>query len=229
MNLSMRIGAGAAALALALFSIPGALHAEEASSASKPERHVEIFKVNGPEDAPLVQPLGKGYLGVRLLDLTPELLDHFEIQAGSGAMISYMDPGSPADKAGLRVGDVITGIGGEAINSTWDLQTKIRRRDAGETTTVEFWRKGRMQTLSVTVAERERAEMDLAPFFLKRRDGKDVVIELDPERRMRWEMADEPIIQLRGPSRRPRESELESRMKELEKRIAELEKLLEKR
>jgi hypothetical protein len=72
--------------------------------------------------------------------------------------------------------------------------------------------------------------MDLAPLFLKRRDGKDVVIELDPKRRLRWqEKADGPGGQVRGPSWRPRESELEARMKELEKRIAELEKLLEKK
>lgn len=229
MKYGIRIGTGAMALALALSSTPG-LRAEEAPPTSKPERRVEVFKIRSPEDAPLIQPFGRGYLGVRLLDLTPELLDHFEVKEGSGVMISYLDPDSPADKAGLKVGDVITGVAGEAIDSTWDLQAKIRGKNEGDTVPVEFWRKGRVQTVSVTMAERKRIEMDLAPLFLKRRDGKDVVIEIDPERRLRWEeKGDGPHFELRGPARRPREAELEGRLKELEKRIAELEKLLEKK
>jgi hypothetical protein len=129
---------------------------------------------------------------------------------------------------------VITGIDGEGVDSTWEVQRKVRGKDAGEAASLEIWRKGKVQTLAVTVAERERAEMDLAPLFLKRRDGKDVVIELDPERRLRWEDKgdDGPRGQrgqVRGPSWRTREAELEGRMKQLEKRIAELEKLLEKR
>jgi membrane-associated protease RseP (regulator of RpoE activity) len=229
-----RIGlsSGALALALALLWSPRALRAEEAPPASTPERRVEIVKIRGPEDGPLIQPFGKGYLGVQLIELTPDLLDHFEVKGGSGVMISHVEPGSPADKAGLEVGDVITGIDGAGVDSTWEVQRKVRGKDAGETASVEFWRNGKVQTLSVSIAERERAELDLAPLFLKRRDGKDVVIELDPKRRLRWEeKTDGPggQGQARGPSWRPRESELESRMKELEKRIAELEKLLEKK
>ncbi|HXU29169.1 MAG TPA: PDZ domain-containing protein [Thermoanaerobaculia bacterium] len=218
------------ALALAFSWHPAVLRAEEAPPASTPERRVEILKIRGPHDGPLIQPFGKGYLGIELIELTPELLDHFDVKAGAGVMVSRIEPGSPADKAGLEVGDVITEIDGTAVDSAWDVQRQVRGKDAGETASVEFWRKGKLQTLTATIAERERAELDLAPMFLKRRDGKDVVIELDPEHRGRsGERVIRPLDRERGPFWRPREAELETRMKELEKRIAELEKLLEKR
>lgn len=227
----LQIGLVGSALAFALaFSwLPGALHAEEAPPASTPERHVEILKIRGPHDGPLLPPFGKGYLGVELIELTPELLDHFDVKSGNGIMISRVEPASPADKAGLEVGDVVTGIDGTAVDSSWDVQRQIRGKDAGETASVEFWRKGKVQTLTVSIAERKRAEMDLAPLFLKRRDGKDVVIELDREHLGRLGERVGPLDRERGPSWRPREAELETRMKELEKRIAELEKLLEKK
>ncbi len=229
------LGTGAIAVALALTSDPCAIRAEEAPPASRPERHLEIIKIRGPQDGPLILPFGKGYLGVQLIDLTPDLLDHFDVKGGSGVMVSHVEPGSPAGKAGLAVGDVITGIDGAGVDSTWEVQRKVRAKASGETASLEVWRKGKMKNLSVTIAERERAEMDLAPLFMKRRDGKDLVIELDPERRLRWEEKGDngPRGEARGPmpgpSWRPREAELESRMKELEKRIAELEKLLEKK
>lgn len=110
------------------------------------------------------------------------------------------------------------------------MQRQVRGKDAGETAPVEFWRDGKVRTTTVTIAERERAELDLAPLFMKRRDGKDVLIEIDPERRgRREERIVAPLDRGRGMSWRPREAELETRLKELEKRIAELEKQLEKR
>lgn len=224
------IAPSAVALAFALAWGSVALRAEDAPPTRPTERHREIVRIRGPHEGPLIPPFGKGYLGVQLIELTPDLLDHFDVKGGSGVMVSHVEPGSPADKAGLEVGDVITGVDGAGVGSTWDVQRQIRGKDAGESASVEFWRKGKLQTLSVSIAERKRAEMDLAPLFLKRRDGKDVVIEIDPERRLRWEeKADGPGGQNHGPSWRPRESELEARMKQLEKRIAELEKLLEKK
>jgi membrane-associated protease RseP (regulator of RpoE activity) len=144
----------AIALALALSGNPAVLRAEEALPASTPERHVEIVKIRGPEDGSLIQPFGKGYLGVQLIELTPDLLDHFDVKGGSGVMISHVEPGSPADKAGLEVGDVITGIDGAGVDSTWEVQRKVRGKDAGETASVEFWRKGKVQTLSVSSGPR---------------------------------------------------------------------------
>ena len=218
------------ALAFALSWNPAILGAEGAPPSPTTERHPVVVRIRDPHNGARILPFGKGYLGIELIELTPELLDHFDVKAGHGIMISRIEPGSPADKAGLVVGDVVTGIDGTTIDSAWEVQRKIRGKDAGETASVEFWRKGKLQTLTVTIAERKRAEMDLAPLFLKRRDGKDVVIEIDRERLGRSrERVVGPLAHERGPSRRPREAELENRMKELEKRIAELERLLEKR
>jgi hypothetical protein len=219
------------ALALALSWTPAILRAEEAPPSSTPERHREIVRIRSPHDGARLLPLGKGYLGVQLVEMTPQLLDHFEVKGDSGVMISHVEPGSPADKAGLEVGDVITEVDGKSVDSSWAVQRQIRGKDAGETATVGFWRKGKVQSLTTTIAERERAEMDLAPLFMKRRDGKDILLELDPERLGRWEKRIESGRgdRQRGPAWRPREADLISRLKELEKRIAELEKQLEKR
>jgi len=217
------------ALALAISGNPAILRAEDAPPSPTTERHREIVRIRDPHDGARLLPFGKGFLGVELIELTPDLLDHFDVKAGNGIMISRIEPGSPADKAGLEVGDVVTGIDGTVVDSSWDVQRQIRGKDAGETASVEFWRKGKVQTLTVSIAERKRAEMDLAPLFLKRRDGKDVVIELDRERLGRIGERVGPLDREHGPSWRPREAELETRMKELEKRIAELEKLLEKK
>ncbi len=226
MSHRVRIAFAVGVLALGL----APLFAEEAPPVK--ERRIEVMRIHGPRGDGQNWPIGKGFLGVSLIELTPDLLDHFNVKAGTGVMVSHVETGSPADKAGIQPGDVVTEIDGEAVQSSWDVQRQIRHKDGGEGATIELWRGGKVQRLTATIAERERAEFDLAPMFLKRRDGRDVVLELDPERR--GAMRDRLLAPGHGPRdgraiARPRSSELEARMKELEKRIAELEKLLEKR
>ncbi|HXU45606.1 MAG TPA: PDZ domain-containing protein [Thermoanaerobaculia bacterium] len=177
--------------------------------------------------------LGKGYLGIELLELTPELLEHFGVKGDHGILVSRIDPGSPAEKAGVLVGDIVTEVAGEPIDSPWAIRRQIRAKEAGEQVALDLWRDGRPLKVQATVAERERSEIDLAPMFFKRRDGKDVLLELDPDRMARGFEAFEGsagdgdgkrVIRLRS-----REGELENRLKQLEKRIGELEHLLAKK
>ena len=68
-------------------------------------------------------------------------------------MIQTVQPGGPADKAGLRVGDVIVALGGKAVTSGNGLIATVRSHNPGEKISVTFLRDGRRQTVSVTLAD----------------------------------------------------------------------------
>jgi membrane-associated protease RseP (regulator of RpoE activity) len=219
------------------------------ADASPPEEQVKVKKVgkvavvgeDGKE--PFFYLAGHGFrggfLGVGLIELTAELRDHFGVKGDAGVLVSKVQEGSPAEKAGLKVGDVITAIDGEAIKSSWDVSGKIRKLDEGEQAALEIVRGGRSQTVQVTVEKRELPALDMAPFFWRSEDGE--LLKLDREKLL--EKMPEAIRIPRGAwqegkegerfnlmlPRSAREAELEKRLKELEKRLAELEKLLEKK
>lgn len=101
----------------------------------------------------------RGYLGVELTSLTDELLRHFGV-AGDGVMVSKVTDGSPAQRSGLQVGDIISRFDGRTIESTRDLGRRVRDQP-GRTAVAEVWRDGKVQNLSVTVGEREMCSLDL--------------------------------------------------------------------
>jgi hypothetical protein len=96
-----------------------------------------------------------GFLGVGLTPMTPELRAHFGVPEDAGVLVSKVVEGSPAQAAGLQVGDILTAVGGEAVGSAMALTHAVRSREAGETVTLEVWRDGQPLTLSATLAESE--------------------------------------------------------------------------
>lgn len=93
----------------------------------------------------------EGYLGVHLTGLTPELRQHFGAPEGSGVLISRVEPASPAEEAGLRVGDVLTSVDGERIGSAGKLRRAFRGKNEGTLVTLEVYRDGRLEQLSATL------------------------------------------------------------------------------
>jgi len=174
----------------------------------------------------------RGFLGVGLTEMTPELRAHFGAPEGAGAMVSKVEPGSPADKAGIKVGDILTSIDGQDVESSWNVMAKVRRLDDGEQVPLEVWRDGKAQKLTATIVEKDRTELDMAPFFFKSGDGEPLVL---PNKEMLKGFPKEFNVEVWGKDgegvRRivsPREIGLEKKLKELEKRIGELEKQLAK-
>jgi membrane-associated protease RseP (regulator of RpoE activity) len=98
----------------------------------------------------------RGYLGVHLVELTPELRTHFGAREEAGVMVGRVEAGSPAERAGIRVGDVLTHLDGKQIASTFDLMRSMGERKEGDVVGLELVRGGRVELLSATVAERER-------------------------------------------------------------------------
>ncbi|HVG10345.1 MAG TPA: PDZ domain-containing protein [Thermoanaerobaculia bacterium] len=180
-------------------------------------------------------PVRRGYLGVGLTELSPELRAHFGAPEDAGVMVSSVEDGSPADKAGLKVGDIIAALDGKDVKSSWDIRSQVRELKEGEQVPITVYRDGKAQNLSAAIAMRERAELDMAPFLFRGGDGENqpMVLQLDRERLRNLPRGQgtpgEGDVLLRRGMRSPREAELEKRLKELEKRLADLEKLLEKK
>src|SRR5262249_33660147 len=173
------------------------------------------------------------YLGVGLTELTPELRTHFGVPEESGLMVSKVDAGSPAEKAGLKVGDIISGIDGKPVRSMWDLSARVREYEEGQAAPLEVWRNGKVMTLTASITLKERPEMDMGPRLIKGQDGEGMMLNLpggghvmhlpgtDAEGRVRIERLDH--------LRTPREAELEKKLQALEKRLNELEAQLKQK
>ncbi len=174
--------------------------------------------------------VARGYLGIGLTDLTPELRSHFGVPQDAGVMVSKVDAGSPAEKAGLKVGDILTGFDGKPVATSFDIRQRIRAGEDGAAAPLEVWRSGKVQTLTANLEKRDRPEIDLAPLFLRKKDGSSMILSLDGE-----ELPDKLAYPITAPSvpghprvqtLTSREAELEKRLKQLETRIHDLERQL---
>ena len=99
----------------------------------------------------------RGRLGITLQDLTPELARKMSLPPYlSGAVVAAIDPGSPAERAGLKRDDVITAIGGQTVRSMADLRNKVALLRVGDETEFTVFRGSESLTIRATVGEREK-------------------------------------------------------------------------
>jgi len=92
----------------------------------------------------------RGYVGIGIQDLTPGLADSFGLSAQGGALISDVQPESPAMKAGLKSGDVVTAVDGQPIASASRLSLSVAETPPGSTLSLDILRNGAPQKVSVT-------------------------------------------------------------------------------
>ena len=220
-------------LALGLAVLTGAARADNGEEKKVEKRRIVVVDKDGKRqvfegDGPLVR---RGYLGVGLIELTPELRTHFGVPEDAGAMVAKVEAGSPAEKAGIKVGDILTSVDGKDIQSTWDVMAKVRRFDEGQQVPVEIWRNDKAQNVTVTIVEKERPELDMGPLFFKGKEGEGALLHLNRDELLKG-LPERLEVRDGGPRVRrltsPREIELEKKLKELEKRLDELQKQLEK-
>jgi membrane-associated protease RseP (regulator of RpoE activity) len=228
-------------LALALAGAAGAVTGSsdpEGKEKKVEKRRIVVINENGKErviegDGPMVR---RGFLGVGLTELTPELRTHFGAPEESGVMVSKVEAGSPAEKAGLKVGDIISRVDGKGVESSWEVSAKVRDAEEGQQVPLEVWRNGKVMTLTAAVTLKERPEMDMGPMFFKTKEGGDLMFHLPrgPEGRLRLPGPGpdgEPRVRIERLEklRTPREIELEKKLQDLEKRLNELEAQLKQR
>jgi Do/DeqQ family serine protease len=97
----------------------------------------------------------RGYLGVGLQELTPDLAQKLSIPDTNGVLITGVQKGSPAEKAGLEAGDVVTEWAGKKVDEPAELRLQVAGTAIGAHVTVKIIRNGKPTTLQVDVGERE--------------------------------------------------------------------------
>ncbi|MFP5417994.1 MAG: DegQ family serine endoprotease [Gammaproteobacteria bacterium] len=97
--------------------------------------------------------VSRGWLGVAIQEVTADLAGSFALDRPRGALVSQVQEGSPAQKAGLQASDVILAINGKTVENSRDLPRMVGRAKPGSTIAVEVWRKGKSQSLSVVLGE----------------------------------------------------------------------------
>jgi len=104
-------------------------------------------------------------LGVTLQDLSAPLASSFGLNAPDGALVASVQPGSAAAKAGLKPGDVITGVDGEPVRVAGDVSSRVGLARPGDKLKLELWRdKGRLsETVTLGRADADRQEASAAP------------------------------------------------------------------
>ena len=95
----------------------------------------------------------RGRIGVQITPVADDVAKALGLSDSKGALVSSVEEGGPAAKAGIRSGDVILKFNGRTINQVTDLQRFVGGTKPGESSTVEIWRKGKLQTVKVEVTE----------------------------------------------------------------------------
>jgi serine protease Do len=95
----------------------------------------------------------RGKLGVTVQDVTQQLAESFGLSRPSGALVSSVEKGSPAAKAGLEPGDVVLSLNGNEVASSSDLPPRVADLKPGSSAKLEVWRDGRKRDLEVRVGE----------------------------------------------------------------------------
>ena len=93
----------------------------------------------------------RGWLGVQIQDITPELAKSFKLKKDQGVVISEVFPGTPAEKAGLKQGDVIIAFNGKKIKNAYDISRMVAATAPKTKATVQIIRNGEEKEIQVTI------------------------------------------------------------------------------
>lgn len=137
---------------------------------------------------------GHGRLGIQLQDMTPELREFLRAPKDRGVLVVRVDEKSAAEKAGLRVGDVLVAIDGEPVRQTFEVVHAVMTADTGAKLALAVVREGKPRSLDAVLA----GEPPLAAGPMRWMERRMPEVREELEQRLR---------------------DLEARMQELEKRL----------
>src|SRR5262249_6166030 len=104
-----------------------------------------------------------GWIGVQIQPVTPEIADSLGLKNAQGALVAEPQADSPASKAGVKAGDVITALNGSSVRDSHDLARKIGSMAPGSSVTPGIFRNGEQKTVSLTLGqlpEQQQAKAD---------------------------------------------------------------------
>lgn len=97
--------------------------------------------------------VSRGRIGVMIQEVTKELAESFGLDKPGGALVTLVQKGAPADKAGIKTKDVITGFDGKVVNTSSDLPRIVGATKPGSEVSIQVWRNGSTKKLIVQVDE----------------------------------------------------------------------------
>ena len=95
----------------------------------------------------------RGWLGVRVQEVTPDIAASLGLKSAEGALVAGVNDRGPAEKAGIKAGDVILSFDGKPVKDMHALPLIVAETTIGATVPVEVWRHGETDTLKATIAE----------------------------------------------------------------------------
>src|SRR6185295_6490371 len=95
----------------------------------------------------------RGRIGIAIQPLTKELAKSFKLDATNGAVVVGVDPGGPAAKAGVKLGDVVLDWNGKSIEDPNELPRIVAATKPGQDAKMRIWRNGKAETLALHVGE----------------------------------------------------------------------------
>ena len=95
----------------------------------------------------------RGYMGVYIQDVTPDLAQQFGLSQGGGALVGDVSPDGPGAKAGIVRGDIITKLNGEAVQSANDLRLRVSQTPPGTTIHVDVIHNGKTSDIALKLGE----------------------------------------------------------------------------
>ncbi|MFZ7127306.1 MAG: DegQ family serine endoprotease [Desulfobacterales bacterium] len=125
--------------------------------------------------------VSRGWLGVGIQNLTPELAEYYGIDRKEGVLVTQVYEGDPADQAGIKPGDVIVSLNNEPVNDSRDLSRGIANAGAGKPAKLSYLRAGKEKTVEVTLGKRSESEPGAVQPQSRPDDLGLQVREIDPE------------------------------------------------
>ncbi|MFC0136195.1 2-alkenal reductase [Massilia eurypsychrophila] len=98
----------------------------------------------------------RGWIGIESQDITPELAESFNLARSTGAIIAGVVRNGPADRAGIKPGDILLSVAGKPVANTAEMLAAIAQLAPGAKTRMTVMRKDREATVDVTVGKRPR-------------------------------------------------------------------------
>ena len=103
--------------------------------------------------------VSRGRLGVTIQEVTKELADSFGLPKPQGALVTTVEKGSPAEKAGVEAGDIILKFDGKTVNQSSDLPRIVGSTRPGTKSAMQVWRKGATREISIAVGEMQEDKL----------------------------------------------------------------------
>jgi serine protease Do len=100
----------------------------------------------------------RGWLGVGIQDLTPELAEYYGVENKKGVLVAKVFEGDPADKAGIKANDIIIAVDGKPVKTSRELTGTIADIPVGKKTPITILRDGKEKTVKVKIAKRDDSE-----------------------------------------------------------------------